>query len=188
MPTTWFTSDLHLGHPFVAELRGFDDVEEHDRVILNNLRDSVRPGDTLWVLGDISSGWRPQEERALELLDDLLTPLRQASEPLHVHLISGNHDSCHSLHEKAYERQARFLEVFDSVQDQHRVETQQLGHQHGAERHDHELGDDTHQDGEWTADHQREVWEGQREAHAQHDDGDHHGDVFRQGEEGARHE
>lgn len=118
MPTTWFTSDLHLGHPFVAELRGFDDVEEHDRVILNNLRDSVRPGDTLWVLGDISSGWRPQEERALELLDDLLTPLRQASEPLHVHLISGNHDSCHSLHEKAYERQARFLEVFDSVQDQ----------------------------------------------------------------------
>lgn len=123
MPTTWFTSDLHLGHPFVAELRGFADVEEHDRVILNNLRANVRAGDTLWVLGDISSGWRPQEERALDLLGELFAELGQSSagqsgDRVQVHLISGNHDSSHSLHEDAYLRQPRFLEVFDSVQDQ----------------------------------------------------------------------
>lgn len=75
-PRTWFTSDLHLGHPFVAELRGYDrgdaDVERHDAAILGNLTAALSPGDTLWVLGDISSGWGPQEERALSLLHDTL--------------------------------------------------------------------------------------------------------------------
>ena len=33
----WFTSDLHLAHPFVAKLRGFEDYREHDRHIIRNL-------------------------------------------------------------------------------------------------------------------------------------------------------
>ena len=117
MGTTWFTSDLHLGHPFVAELRGFADVERHDRVILDNLMSCLRPGDTLWFLGDISSGWGPQEERALSLFDATLRPLRDhPDKPLALHMISGNHDTSHPLHKDAYLRQPRFLEVFDSVQ------------------------------------------------------------------------
>ena len=76
---TWFTSDLHLGHPFVAELRGYgsgeNDVDRHDATILNNLTDALNPGDTLWVLGDISSGWGPQEERALDLLAETFNGL-----------------------------------------------------------------------------------------------------------------
>lgn len=119
MAQTWYTSDLHLGHPFVAGLRGFNDVEEHDRVILHNLSQALSPGDTLWVLGDISSGWAPQEQRALRLLKELFTPLRHtgdAAEPVRFHLISGNHDSSHPLHEHSSESQADFLDVFDSVQ------------------------------------------------------------------------
>jgi calcineurin-like phosphoesterase family protein len=47
------TSDLHLGHKLVSELRGFATVEEHDEHIIQNLRDAVRPQDTLWILGDL---------------------------------------------------------------------------------------------------------------------------------------
>lgn len=118
MATTWYTSDLHLGHPYVARLRGCEDTDQHDRRILSNLLMAVQPGDTLWVLGDISSGWKPQEERALDLLEETLQPLRQGDNPLRLHLIAGNHDSCHPLHTHAYLRQPRFLEVFDSVQSQ----------------------------------------------------------------------
>ena len=113
-PRTWFTSDLHLGHPFVAELRGYGnsgeidaDVERHDETILNNLTSALAPGDTLWVLGDISSGWGPQEERALDLLAQAFSGL-----DVTVHLIAGNHDSCHPLHANSAERSAvswRFL-------------------------------------------------------------------------------
>lgn len=117
MSTTWFTSDLHLGHPFVANLRGFDDVEEHDQRILNNLRATLSDGDTLWVLGDCSSGWGPQEERALSLLDATFTDLRsQLNVEFTAHLISGNHDSCHPLHTDSASAQREFLRVFDSVQ------------------------------------------------------------------------
>ena len=28
--STFFTSDLHLGHTWVAETRGFDSINEHD--------------------------------------------------------------------------------------------------------------------------------------------------------------
>lgn len=117
MATTWFTSDLHLGHPFIAELRGFAEVEEHDRVILDNLAKSLNSGDELWVLGDISSGWEPQEERALNQLAELFAQFRGGADPLRAYLISGNHDSSHPLHEWAYTRQPRFLEVFDAVQE-----------------------------------------------------------------------
>ena len=109
MATTWFTSDLHLGHRFLAELRGFATTDDHDEVILDNLTAAVRPGDTLWVLGDLSSGRSEAEERALTLIDEHLPGIVK-------HLIPGNHDSCHPLFRNAYKRQRRFLEVFDSVQ------------------------------------------------------------------------
>lgn len=117
MATTWFTSDFHLGHDLVARLRGFETVEDHDRTVLANLRATLAPGDTLWVLGDISSGWDPHEEAALATLRDLFHPLRHNQpDPLRVHLISGNHDSSHPLHPESHERQRAFLTVFDSVQ------------------------------------------------------------------------
>ncbi len=109
MTAVWFTSDLHLGHRFLAELRGFESTTEHDEVVLGNLVGAVRPGDTLWILGDLSSGRSEAEERALRLLDEHLQGVEK-------HLIPGNHDSCHPLFKSAYKRQRRFLEVFDSVQ------------------------------------------------------------------------
>jgi calcineurin-like phosphoesterase family protein len=43
-------SDLHLGHRKVSQLRGFDDVDDHDRVVLDNLR-AVPDGTTVICLG-----------------------------------------------------------------------------------------------------------------------------------------
>ncbi|WJY92865.1 Calcineurin-like phosphoesterase [Corynebacterium faecale] len=109
MTTTWFISDLHLGHKFLSDLRGFSTTGEHDETILANLAEAVRPGDVLWVLGDLSSGRSEAEERALTLIDDRLPGVEK-------HLVPGNHDSCHPLFKSAFRRQRRFLEVFDSVQ------------------------------------------------------------------------
>jgi calcineurin-like phosphoesterase family protein len=46
----WLVSDLHLGHRKVSRLRGFDDVDEHDRVVLGNLR-AVPDGATVICRG-----------------------------------------------------------------------------------------------------------------------------------------
>ncbi len=105
--TVWFTSDLHLGHRFVAGLRGME-VTEHDELILSRLS-SLPAGDRLWVLGDLSRGAPEDEERALGMI------ARNTSH-LETHLVPGNHDSCHPLHRSAFRMQPKFLAVFDSVQ------------------------------------------------------------------------
>lgn len=103
----WFTSDLHLGHEFVARLRGMD-VATHDEVVLEGIR-KLPAGDRLWVLGDISRGSSENERRALDLL-------AEHGGHLEMHLVPGNHDSCHPIHRSSHRRQEVFLEVFASVQ------------------------------------------------------------------------
>lgn len=116
MGQQWFTSDLHLGHRLVSNLRGFSDTDDHDRVILGNLAESLRPGDVVWVLGDISCGPRVDEDRAIGLLADQF-----ADAGVTAHLISGNHDSCHPLHRRSHLRQRDYLRAFDSVQPYQRM-------------------------------------------------------------------
>lgn len=107
-----WVADLHLGHAKVADLRGFASVREHDTHILSQLAE-LDPWDTLWVLGDISSG-KPEDERiALALLDQMVSA--------EMHLIAGNHDSVSSIHRGGFKRQREWLEVFDSVQQFGRV-------------------------------------------------------------------
>lgn len=102
--TVWFTADLHLGHRFVTELRGFASIDEHDTALCDAWRKVVRPADQVWVLGDIAVS---NPTYALELIDGL---------PGTKHLIAGNHDACHPMHRDAYKRQRDYLSVFDSVQ------------------------------------------------------------------------
>jgi calcineurin-like phosphoesterase family protein len=101
---TWFTSDVHIGHRLVAELRGFgDDVAAHDQAIAAAW-DVVGKDDTVWVLGDLAVS---SPVRALALLADL---------PGEKHLIWGNHDQGHPMHRDAHRRARKYLEVFASVQ------------------------------------------------------------------------
>lgn len=102
--TVWFTSDLHFGHRFVSELRGFESIEDHDDAIVSNWRARVRRDDVVFVLGDIAVS---SPEGALSLMHWL---------PGKKHLIAGNHDGCHPLHRDSYKWQLKYLKAFDSVQ------------------------------------------------------------------------
>lgn len=102
--TTYFTSDLHLGHRFVAGLRGFDSADEHDEAIVKRWKHHVTDGDDVWVLGDLAAS---SPDAALEIIGSL---------PGRKHLISGNHDKVHPMHRDAHKHQRKYLEVFESVQ------------------------------------------------------------------------
>jgi len=52
----WLTSDEHYGHAKIIQFceRPFVDVGAMDRVLLSNIRKTVRSGDVVWHLGDFS--------------------------------------------------------------------------------------------------------------------------------------
>lgn len=75
-PNVYFTADLHIGHKFVAEKRGFQSVDEHDDCIIEAWRSRVKSGDRIYVCGDFNF----RKENILHKL------------PGDKHLIRGNHD------------------------------------------------------------------------------------------------
>ena len=109
----FWTADLHLGDPKVADIRGFASVREHDTAIISQLAE-LGPFAEVWVLGDISRGRREEEEAAMELLGSHLVEAE-------LHLIAGNHDSVSSINKNGFKRQRRWLQTFDSVQQFGRV-------------------------------------------------------------------
>ena len=84
----WTVSDLHLGHRLVSELRGFASTEQHDEVILNNLRE-IPDGATLVCLGDISVR---RDDEALRRLGEL-----KREKSLRMILVPGNPDRVHPM-------------------------------------------------------------------------------------------
>lgn len=107
MTKRFITSDLHFGHEFVSKLRGFATPEEHDDAIALAWSKAVGPEDVVFVLGDIT-GRGDTWAHALHRVSLL---------PGSKHLVSGNHDSCSSIHANGWRRQREALEVFDSVRD-----------------------------------------------------------------------
>jgi calcineurin-like phosphoesterase family protein len=80
--STWFTSDLHLGHTNIIgyENRPFLSVEGMNEGIIDRWNDQVEPDDTVWVLGDFAMG---------HVSDTLLLTPRLNGQKL---LLCGNHD------------------------------------------------------------------------------------------------
>ncbi|HCS2945737.1 TPA: metallophosphoesterase, partial [Shigella flexneri] len=85
--------------------------EEHDAAVLDSYRASLRKGDDLWILGDLTVGSKSAEERALALLWRL-----RFSVGCRLHLIAGNHDSVSPVHRESHKRFDAFTETFNSVQ------------------------------------------------------------------------
>jgi calcineurin-like phosphoesterase family protein len=53
MGNIYVISDLHLDHNNLAIHRGFCNSDEHDSHIINNWNNTVKKGDTVYILGDI---------------------------------------------------------------------------------------------------------------------------------------
>ena len=78
----WFSSDTHFSHKNIMKYcrRPFATVEEMDKTILNNLEDCVKPGDTLYFLGDLTF-----KIESAKIFFDLMKGVE-------IHFIIGNHD------------------------------------------------------------------------------------------------
>lgn len=106
---TLFTSDLHVQHKRVAELRGFETTAAHDAAIAANWEAVVREEDVVWVLGDLAMS---SPDAALALL---------ASLPGRKRLVLGNHDAAHPMHRDAPRYLRRYLEAFEHVASAARI-------------------------------------------------------------------
>jgi calcineurin-like phosphoesterase family protein len=83
MGNIFITSDLHFAHnrSFLYEPRGFTSIEEHDEKIIENWNATVRPQDTVYMLGDLMLN---DNQKGIECLNKLNGVK---------YLIRGNHDS-----------------------------------------------------------------------------------------------
>ena len=109
--TTWFTSDLHVGHANIIKYCGrpFADVDHMDAELARRWRERVMPDDVVWVLGDVAMG---------TIADSLALV---ASLPGEKHLVAGNHDRCwegNRKHERWVERyhDAGFVDIVTRVE------------------------------------------------------------------------
>lgn len=109
MGSVWVTSDLHFGHTFAAvTLRGFPTVRDHDEEIIDRWNKLVRPGDIVWVLGDLSL--------------NMSAGLAQAARLNGVkHLVWGNHDAGSPVYRDGHKHQRRYMDVFASADSMRRI-------------------------------------------------------------------
>ena len=82
----YVTADLHFNHRRIIlfERHQFKDIKEHDEYIIRSLNKTLKPGDTLYILGDV--GFREAGD---------LTPIRESVRRIECAkkiLIMGNHD------------------------------------------------------------------------------------------------
>lgn len=95
MSRTYLISDTHLGHKNILKyepIRKFQDIDEHDNYIIENLKATIKPEDVLIHHGDVAFN-----KIILERFKEI---------PGKKHLIMGNHDKFGARH---------YLEIFDEV-------------------------------------------------------------------------
>jgi calcineurin-like phosphoesterase family protein len=82
--TTFFTADHHFGHARIIELcdRPFSSIEEMNETLIDKWNAVVKPGDTVWHLGDVAMGPITQSLSLISRLNG------------HKYLVPGNHDRC----------------------------------------------------------------------------------------------
>lgn len=83
----WFTSDWHLDHTNILKLshRPFADIKEMNTTILNNVFNTVKNGDTLFHLGDLT-----YYERSFTAFTDQFDA--EYGDKVKFVMIEGNHD------------------------------------------------------------------------------------------------
>lgn len=74
-------SDTHFGHSIMLEGTDFHDIDEYDRVVIENINGVLKRGDTLWHLGDVA--WRRASYRRW---------LNERRQDVEYNQLRGNHD------------------------------------------------------------------------------------------------
>lgn len=116
MGEIWLTSDIHLGHDFVARHRGFATSGKHDSHLARTWDRRIRDDDEVWVLGDVAlNGWAERMQWF-------------ANRPGIKHLVLGNHDRAHPINRNAHVHLRTYARVFDSVQTAARMKGLLLSH------------------------------------------------------------
>jgi calcineurin-like phosphoesterase family protein len=84
MPDVWFASDFHFGHENIIRFcnRPFESVREMDEILIENWNRVVKPGDRVWLPGDLCMG---KIQNTLQYISRLNG---------NVVLMPGNHDKC----------------------------------------------------------------------------------------------
>lgn len=95
----WFISDTHFHHDknFLYEPRGFNNIYDHDKNIINNWNNMITPFDEVYHLGDVML---EDNEYGLNILKNLNGQ---------IHIILGNHDS--DTRAELYKQCANVVEV-----------------------------------------------------------------------------
>ncbi|MGY6281929.1 metallophosphoesterase [Methylorubrum extorquens] len=80
---TWFTADTHFGHRGILRMsaRPWEEIAQHDDDLIYAWNSAVRPGDTVFHLGDFAMN------SSAERCQDIFAQLRGDK-----HLVIGNHD------------------------------------------------------------------------------------------------
>lgn len=79
----YFISDTHFGHENIIayDNRPFESIEEHDLALAENINDVLKPGDTLWHLGDVA--WSREAYNVWH---------ERRRKDINLHMLTGNHD------------------------------------------------------------------------------------------------
>lgn len=120
MGNIFYTSDLHIGHKFVAGLRGFWDEDEvvelrdvvealpdskaHDEWLADIWDSTLKSGDQVYILGDISINGG---QHALDWI---------GQRPGTFHLIAGNHDPVGPWDRRSSKLMRHWLQTFETIQ------------------------------------------------------------------------
>ena len=101
----YFMSDLHIGHENVLKLdnRPFNEVNEMNQYILNELKNKLTPEDILIDLGD--TFWRHSEKDCCNFIDEI-----PANTIIH---IMGNHDKYPLYYHQYSKLRQKFFMVAD---------------------------------------------------------------------------
>jgi calcineurin-like phosphoesterase family protein len=104
----YFTSDQHFSHARIIEYcnRGFSDIHSMNKTIVERHNSVVKPDDVVYHLGDFALNEK--------VVGKILPKLNGTH-----HLISGNHDKCHSKRGNHQQALIRYFSYgFKSIQEQ----------------------------------------------------------------------
>ena len=102
MSTTFFISDLHLGHQsalvWARKWREGNDINEHDQILIDKINSVVSKKDTLYILGDVT--WRTNKLFMVDQINCSKILVRGNHDDLPVAEYTKYFDEVYGLHKK----------------------------------------------------------------------------------------